>query len=96
LSKLKHNNIKSGLTKKGFKISDSYSDHVILTFYHNDSPTGVWTKLSHGGGKEIGEGLIHTMASQVKLNKKQFLELIECIMTRDSYVTELRKQNIVF
>lgn len=92
MSKLKHQKIKGGLKRKGFR--ESQSDHTFLTFYHNDMKTEVWTKLSLGGGKEIGEDLIHRMASQVKLTKKQFLDLIECIMTRDGYISELQRQGI--
>jgi hypothetical protein len=92
LSKLKHQKIKSGLRKKGFK--ESENDHTFLTLYYNGVKTEIWTKVSLGGGKEIGEPLIHRMAAQLKLNKKQFIELIDCIMSPEDYFALLEKTGI--
>lgn len=92
MSKLKHKSIRSGLLKKGFK--QSQKDHTVFIFYYQDLPTGIWTMISHGGGKEVGDSLIHRMSIQLKLTKKQFVELVECKMSRECYITELEKQNI--
>lgn len=91
MTSLKHSIVKSGLLRKGFRISES--DHSYFVFYHNDLPTQIWTKLSHSS-RDLGEPLIHSMVHQTRLNKKQFVDLVKCLMSRDDYIAMLEKQKI--
>jgi predicted RNA binding protein YcfA (HicA-like mRNA interferase family) len=67
--------IATGLQQKGFRLRDN--DHSFFHLYVNGKKTSVYTKISHGE-KEIHDGLLGTMARQVRLSRKQFNELIEC------------------
>ena len=46
--------------------------------------TAINTKISHGEN-EIGDPLIVAMAKQLFLNKNQFMELIQCTLSAESY-----------
>lgn len=95
MTSLKSNNIIKGLQKKGFQIIKS--DHVHLIFCHNGKRTAIWTKVSHGGNKEIGDILINKMSQQLRLNNKQeFKNLVDCIISREDYLKILENQNIEF
>lgn len=78
----------SALTSKGFR--ESEGDHRYLTLYVNGVKQSIWTKVSRGSRKSIGEGLIHQMARQTKLDKPQFLKLVQCPMKSDEYLEILR------
>jgi hypothetical protein len=43
------------------------------------------TKTSHGSTKDLGDGLLKEMARQVRISKVQFLDLVDCPMSRDQY-----------
>lgn len=92
MTSLKSNNIIKGLIKKGFQ--KRQSDHVHLVFYYNDKRTEIWTKVSHGGNKEIGDNLIKKMCKQLKLNKQEFKNLVDCTISKEDYVQKLKNQNI--
>ncbi|MHB8566714.1 MAG: hypothetical protein ACYC9U_06400 [Nitrososphaerales archaeon] len=79
------------LKKKGFELSQG--DHRFFVLYVNGKKTSVWTKVSHSG-KEINDNLIHAMSAQLRLDKKQFLDLIECPLSKEDYVHELTKQGL--
>jgi len=80
--------IGAGLQKKGFVPRDN--DH---TFYHlivNGKKTVISTKISHGE-KEIGDKLLGMMARQVRLSRRDFLNLVDCPLTLDEYLKLLRQ-----
>lgn len=77
----------AGLEKKGFIAREG--DH---TFYHlhvGGKKTAIYTKISHGE-REIGDRLIAMMARQVGLNKRDFLDLVDCPLTIEAYLALLR------
>ena len=78
--------IDSALTKKGFDRTKE-SDHV--RYYLYDQQTGAnltQTKMSHGIlGNTIGATLISQMARQLRLTKRQFVDLINCTLNEDGY-----------
>ena len=78
--------VDSALTKKGFERTKD-GDH--LRYYFFDRQTGATlsqTKMSHGAfGETIGAPLISQMARQLRLTKKQFLELIDCTLDEEHY-----------
>lgn len=92
MTTIKTNKVLNGLIKKGFCLAKG--DHKRLIFYVNGKKTEIRTKLSHGN-KEINDFLIHKMSIQIKLDKKQFIDLIDCPMTSNAYLKELQKQGFV-
>lgn len=55
-------------------------------------PSMARTLMSHGSRpKDLSDGRIAQMARQCHLSKQQFLALIECTLTRESYERHLRK-----
>lgn len=88
----KKNKVVNGLKKKGFR--ESNNDHQHLIFYVDDVMTSIRTKVSFGGN-EIKEDNIHNMAYQCYLDKKGFLDLVDCTMTQEKYVALLKEQGIL-
>jgi hypothetical protein len=56
--------------------------------------TQIYTKVSFGS-KEIGEFLIKKMSNQLKLNKKEFIDLVNCPMSFETYVKKLQKEGVL-
>ena len=79
--------VSTALCRKGFQTRDG--DHVYYYLYVDGKKTAVRTKISHGE-KEIGDNLLSLMAKQVGLTKKLFGDLIDCPLTHDQYVKQLR------
>lgn len=83
----------NGLIKKGF--CEAKGDHKHLIFHFNGRKTSIRTKVSHGS-KEISGHLINLMSIQIKLEKKQFIEFVNCPLSVNGYLKELQKQGFVF
>jgi predicted RNA binding protein YcfA (HicA-like mRNA interferase family) len=76
--------VEVALKKKGFKQDEG--DHHWFFFWTADGKkTTVRTKTSHGSTKDLGDGLLKEMARQVRVSKVQFLDLIDCPMSREQY-----------
>ncbi|MDN5846879.1 MAG: hypothetical protein L0H53_11465 [Candidatus Nitrosocosmicus sp.] len=86
---LKTRDISTSLIKKGFKTRDG--DHTYFILYIQDRKTSIYTKISHGR-REIDDSLIKRMAGQIRLEKNQFLKLIECAIDHEKY-TQILKDN---
>jgi predicted RNA binding protein YcfA (HicA-like mRNA interferase family) len=84
--------VAAGLEAKGFRRENSKDVHYRL--FVDGKKTIVYTMISHGE-KEIHDGLLGTMARQVKLTRKLFNDLIECPLTFDEYIMRLRKAGVV-
>ena len=80
--------IGAGLEKKGF-IRRS-NDHIFYHLIVNGKKTVINTKISHGE-KEIGDRLLGMMARQLHLNRRDFLDLVDCPLTQDDYLKMLRQ-----
>ena len=91
MTTLKVRDIVNGLMRKGFSLSES--DHAHLIFCCNGKKTQIRTKVSHGSS-EINDGLIRLMSIQVKLDKRKFMNLVNCPLTADDYLGELKAQGI--
>ena len=78
--------IDAALRKKGFT-RDSDGDHLRYFFTMPDKgKMRIMTLMSHGTfGETIGAPLISQMARQLRLTKKQFLELVDCTMDEEGY-----------
>ena len=82
MSVLKTSQIDRALRKKGFEVSNK--DHHFYYYVNNGKKTNIFTKISHSSD-EIGEGLIKKMATQVRLEKDEFKELVQCTLSGERY-----------
>ena len=85
--------IEDGLKNKGFKLKEG--DHHRFIYYTIDGnkKSSVITKTSHTPKmKEIPDNLISQMAKQCKLSKSDFLNLVDCPLSRESYEKMLRAE----
>ena len=92
---MKRRKVQSALEKKGFVKKGGRHKHFI---YHTlgGIKTSVWTMISHGRGNvDIGDGLLHKMASQCHLRKSEFEDLIECPLSRKDYERKLYENEIL-
>lgn len=86
--------VERSLQKKGF-ISRG-GDHRFYFFEYRNLTTAVFTKVSRGTKyKTLNDTLIGEMARQLKLTKKQFLQLVDCPMDKKQYVEHLKQRNII-
>jgi hypothetical protein len=76
LATLKVKKVFNGLKKKGFVQAEG--DHTFLILNVNGKKTSIRTKISHGNN-EISDYLINEMSMQLKLEKKKFLDLVNCL-----------------
>ena len=77
----KGHDIDAALRKKGFQ-KDEDGDHIWYEFPGSD----VRTKISHGMlGKDIGRELLGKMAEQAHLKFPQFLNLVDCQLSKEDY-----------
>lgn len=78
--------VQAGLTRKGFVPIKPGADHNYVVY---QSLAGVKarasTKTSHGRGFDIDDSLLAQMARQCGLTKKQFLDLVDCPLSREEY-----------
>jgi hypothetical protein len=77
--------VEQSLQAKGFGVKEG--DHRYFTYFRPDGrKTSIFTKTSHTPKmREIPDNLLAMMAKQCKLSKRQFLELVDCPLTRDAY-----------
>lgn len=84
--------VESGLSNKGFQKSEG-DHHYFIYFTQDGKKTRASTKTSHTKKmKEIPDNLLCQMAKQCYLPKKQFLELIDCSLTKEDYEKILHSQ----
>jgi len=80
--------VASGLEGKGFVRRTG--DHAFFHLHVGGKKTAIFTKVSHGE-KEIHDGLLGAMARQVRLTKRKFLDLVDCPLKEEEYVSLLRE-----
>lgn len=91
---LNKSDIESGLKKKGFFITNT--DHECFIYKTCDgATTTVRTKLSFGSKKDVDEGLIHLMAKQCQLSKKEFQNLVTCSLVQVEYEGILKSKGFI-
>jgi len=83
--------IVSNLVKKGFR-EEEKRGHKQLRLYVDDRKTGISTPISRGSKyKQYGMDLLNYMAKGLRLSvTRQVIDLIECPMSYDQYVSWLR------
>ncbi|MFK5597938.1 hypothetical protein ACFZ8E_13110 [Methylobacterium sp. HMF5984] len=84
--------IVDALERKGFKCRGG--DHEYYIYHNLDGKKTMYkTKVSRGTSyKNIGDDLIGKMARQVGLNKKLFLELVDCTLDQKQYDAHINAQ----
>jgi len=80
------------LRKKGFE--EVAGDHRYLVLVHKGKEV-LHTKVSHGSKKDIDDYLIKLMSYQCRLDKKQFLDLARCPLSKEAYLELLKEQGLV-
>jgi hypothetical protein len=80
--------VAAGLRKKGFV--ERANRHKRYVLWVKEKKTAIFTEISHGE-KEIGDPLLGVMARQLKISRSQFLDLIDCPLSREEYAEHLRK-----
>jgi len=86
--------IESALLKKGFLKTPG--DHHYFKYQTTTGLiTPIKTKTSHTPKqKSIGDSLLGKMCRQCRLSKSQFLDLVDCPMTREQYEIILKNDGI--
>jgi predicted RNA binding protein YcfA (HicA-like mRNA interferase family) len=94
MSTRKCKDVEAALVKKGFQRREG--DHQYFVYHRSSDAkkTSVFTKISHGE-REIGDFLLGQMAKQCKVNRADFLELVDCPLDRAGYEARLIEQGIV-
>lgn len=75
--------VEASLLRKGFRQREN--DHSYFVYYRTDGLKSRFsTKTSHGRA-EIDDSLMRLMAKQVGLTNKDFLDLVDCPLSREAY-----------
>ena len=83
------------LKKKGFVDSFNHSiDHKYLELYHKGKLI-LYTKVSHGSKKDLGDFIIKQMSMQCKLNKKELMDLVNCPLSQVGYFKILEDKGLL-
>jgi len=93
LVSLKARKLVKGLQKKGFV--QATGDHTFLILWINGKKTSIYTKVSHGSS-EIADYLVNKMSIQLKLEKQDFLDLVNCPLSLVDYLGLLETQGYCF
>lgn len=85
--------VEAALQRKGFKSTHPGSDHNWFVYVSLEGKKAIRarTKTSHGRGFDLDDYLLGQMARQVSLSKKQFIELIDCPLSREDYERHQKK-----
>ncbi len=83
--------VERALRLKGFEARETHHRYFIYVTTQGER-TSITTKTSHGGRRDLSDPLLSQMARQCKLNRAQFLELVDCPLDRDAYEAILRSQ----
>lgn len=84
--------VEQALLKKGFE--DAEGDHHFF-IYHTwqGKKSSIRTKTSHTPKmKELNDGILAQMAKQCCLNKQDFMNLIDCPLSREKYESYLTEK----
>ncbi len=82
----KHREVRSGLEKKGFSVEDGRK-HIHFVYVDlQGRTTTARTMISHdASGADIDDRLLGKMAQQVGLDRRRFLDLIDCPLTQQKF-----------
>jgi hypothetical protein len=75
------------LKKKGFEEKNTH--HKILE-YSLDGKFILHTRISHGANHDLSNYHVAQMAKQCKLSKKEFVDLVQCPLSKSDYEKKIR------
>jgi len=84
--------MQAALMGKGFRPREG--DHRYMHLYVEGKKTSVRTKFSHAA-EVYGDNLLAQLRRQLRLNRTQFDELMECPMGEAEYAEALRQQGVI-
>lgn len=88
--------VEQALAGKGFQLSRQTDHNYFIYHTEDDRKTRVKTKTSFGRKpKDIGGDLLHAMARQCHLTNDQFLQLVDCPLSRKSYEQMLDEKGLL-
>lgn len=87
MTQIHANHIRTALLAKGF--FSHHTDHEWFVLRVAGKTAPVRTKLSHGQ-RTVDEWLIQKMAKQLRLSKREFLDLVQCTLSEAEYVRLLK------
>lgn len=81
------------LVTKGFQ-EEPPTHHEWYRFYHNGKATSIRTKISHGDKRELNSNspLMRSMQYQLRLQRKQLENLLNCPLSEEEYVAHLESE----
>jgi hypothetical protein len=81
--------IEQGLRRKGFKQREG--DHHYFIYWNlKGEKTAVFTETSHTPKmRDIPDNLLGLMAKQCRLNKADFINLVDCPLSREEFERRL-------
>lgn len=85
--------VEMALSQKGFTLRETNHNYFIY-YTMEGKKTAIKTKTSFGRKpKNIVGDLLAQMAKQCRLTTSQFLELVDCPLSRESYEEILKENN---
>lgn len=93
MSVLKIKDIDRSLQAKGFAVEPDRR-HIFYYLMVDGKKTSIKTHVSHGE-VEIDDPLIDAMKKQTKLKKNEFLDLINCPLSKDEYIQLLIERGFI-
>ena len=77
----------AGLLNKGFRPTETHH-HRFIYYSKAGKKSPINTKSSHNG-QDLDDYLLGAMAKQTRLDRDEFIDLIDCPMSRDAYEGKL-------
>lgn len=82
------------LERKGF-INTHTKGKFFMAFYYNGRKTRAHTILNLRPNKIIGKGLFNKISSDLFLNKKELIDLLDCPMSENDYLHTLIERDAI-
>lgn len=90
----KKGDVEKALRRKGFRSRESH--HTFWSYYSTEGKrTEIFTKVSHGHS-EISPDNLRKMAKQCFLTNSEFVDLMQCPLSREQYEEILRQKGLKF
>lgn len=82
--------VQQSLSRKGFEECQSPHHTHYIYYTAGGQKTPVKTRVSRGSNyKSLGDDLLGQMAKQCKLTKADFINLVDCPLSREEYEKRL-------
>lgn len=78
----------AALQEKGLRREEG-DHHYFFHWTQEGLKSSLRTKTSHGSGKDLEDTLLALMGNQTKLVKAEFLDLVDCPMSRHEHEQKL-------